>query len=52
MPDIEAGRFSRAVGKARKIWASLPGAGYGQHENAMSVLQEAYVRAGGVIGTA
>ncbi len=52
MSDIEAGRFSRAVGKARKIWASLPGSGYGQHENAMSVLQEAYVRAGGVIGTA
>ena len=47
MADVEAGRFAAAVEKVRNIWASLPGAGYGQHENSLARLQDAYVRAGG-----
>lgn len=49
LPDIEAGRFADAVAKCRNIWASLPGAGYSQHENKLADLQTAYVAAGGVL---
>lgn len=45
--DIDAGRFSSAVAKCASRWASLPGAGYGQHENKLDKLQAAYVSAGG-----
>jgi muramidase (phage lysozyme) len=34
-----------AVGRCAHIWASLPGAGYGQHENHMSGLLVAYLEA-------
>jgi muramidase (phage lysozyme) len=47
LPDIDAGNFKSAVYKCRKIWASLPGAGYGQHENTIEKLTNAYVKAGG-----
>lgn len=47
IPDIEAGRFSAAVAKCAHIWASLPGAGYGQHENQLAALETAYRNAGG-----
>lgn len=47
LPDVEAGRFDEAVQKCRNIWASLPGAGYGQHENELTSLREAYIQAGG-----
>jgi muramidase (phage lysozyme) len=47
LADIEAGRFADAVSKCRNIWASLPGAGYGQHENKIADLEAAYVAAGG-----
>lgn len=47
--DIQAGRFDEAVAKVRNIWASLPGAGYGQHEQKIERLRDAYVRAGGTI---
>lgn len=47
--DIEDGNFEDAVGKCAHIWASLPGAGYGQHENKMAALQEAYEAAGGTV---
>lgn len=30
--DIEEGRIETALTKCRSRWASLPGAGYGQHE--------------------
>ncbi|WP_313064668.1 glycoside hydrolase family 24 protein [Achromobacter animicus] len=46
--DIQAGRFDQAVAKVRNLWASLPGAGYGQHEQKIERLREAYVRAGGI----
>ncbi len=47
--DIQAGRFADAVTKCRAEWASLPGAGYGQHENGLAQLQAAYQAAGGVL---
>lgn len=45
--DIEAGRFDEAIKKCAHIWASLPGAGYGQHENKLSYLRDVYEKAGG-----
>lgn len=47
--DIVAGRFDSAVAKVSNIWASLPGAGYGQHENKIERLRLAYSNAGGVV---
>jgi muramidase (phage lysozyme) len=49
LPDIEAGRLLSAIRRVKNIWASLPGAGYGQHENAAEKLQAAYLKAGGVM---
>lgn len=49
MPHILAGEFEKAVACCRNIWASLPGAGYGQHENKFENLANSYVQAGGVI---
>ena len=45
--DVRSGRFADAVHKCRKVWASLPGAGYGQRENSLKSLESAYIRAGG-----
>lgn len=47
LADIEAGRFDIAIGKVKNIWVSLPGAGYGQHENRLADLRDAFVKAGG-----
>lgn len=47
LADIQAGRFADAVGKCSNIWASLPGAGYGQHENTLASLRQTYTDAGG-----
>ena len=47
IPMIQAGQFGAAVSACRHIWASLPGAGYGQHENKLENLEAAYVKAGG-----
>ena len=49
LPDIDAGLFGEAVRKCSNIWASLPGAGYGQHENKIDKLQVAYLNAGGTL---
>lgn len=49
LADVDAGRFDVAVRKCANIWASFPGAGYGQHENKMESLRAAYVRAGGTL---
>jgi muramidase (phage lysozyme) len=49
LADIEAGRFDVAVSRCRNIWASLPGAGYGQRENKLADLRAAYTKAGGQI---
>jgi muramidase (phage lysozyme) len=47
LADIDAGRFDIAVSKVRNIWASLPGANYGQHENKLEVLRAQFVGLGG-----
>ena len=47
--DVEEGRFDVAVQKCSNIWASLPGAGYGQHENKLADLKSAYIKAGGMV---
>lgn len=49
LPDIQAGRIVEAIAKCRNIWASLPGAGYGQPEHKLENLLDAYKRAGGKI---
>lgn len=47
--DVKAGRIVPAIEKCRNIWASLPGAGYGQHEHKLAALLAEYKRAGGVL---
>ncbi|RQT18221.1 glycoside hydrolase [Burkholderia contaminans] len=49
LPLIDAGRFREAVAKVSNVWASLPGAGYGQHENDIQKLLAAYRAAGGEV---
>ena len=44
---VEEGQFDQAIQLCRKEWASLPGAGYGQHENGLGRLRTAYLAAGG-----
>ena len=46
---INAGKFDDAVHKLRTIWASFPGAGYGQHEQKLHILRDEFIRCGGVI---
>lgn len=47
LADIDAGRFESAVSKVRRVWASLPGAGYNQPERDINTLAQAYANAGG-----
>lgn len=47
--DIEAGRIADAIHKCRSRWASLPGAGYGQHEQKLDKLIAVYKAAGGTV---
>ena len=47
--DIEAGRVADAIHKCRSRWASLPGAGYGQHEQKLDKLIQVYKSAGGTV---
>lgn len=49
LSDVHAGRIEMAISKCRKIWASLPGAGYGQREQRVEDLIEEYRLAGGVL---
>jgi len=49
LDDIKAGRIEQAIHKCRSRWASLPGAGYGQHEHAVAPLLAQYAKAGGVL---
>lgn len=46
---LRLGKFRKAMFAARSRWASLPGAGYGQHEQQIETLEAFYVAAGGVI---
>lgn len=45
--EVMAGDMRDAIAKCASRWASLPGAGYGQHENTVASLQQAFVNAGG-----
>ncbi|EOM6854280.1 glycoside hydrolase family 104 protein [Escherichia coli] len=47
--DIKAGRIERAISRCRNIWASLPGAGYGQREHSLDKLVTVWRTAGGVM---
>lgn len=49
MDDIEAGRIASAIHKCCSRWASLPGAGYGQHEHKTDTLIAVYKKAGGTL---
>jgi muramidase (phage lysozyme) len=49
LDDIKAGRIAEAIGKCRNIWASLPGAGYGQREHTLDDLLAYYIASGGVL---
>ena len=46
---LDRGDFRTAVVRACKIWASLPGAGYGQREVKIAALEKIYRDSGGVI---
>jgi len=45
--DINRGRIAEAITKVKSRWASMPGAGVGQHEQSMTDLLAAFVAAGG-----
>lgn len=47
LPLIDIGQFHLAVLRCKNLWASLPGAGYGQRENDIDKLVAAYRAAGG-----
>lgn len=47
LADFKAGRVDAGLAKARKEWASLPGAGYNQPERTRDFVVAAYQAAGG-----
>lgn len=47
--DVIAGRIDLAVDKCKNIWASLPGAGYGQREHKLEDFVAHYIAAGGKV---
>ncbi|HHT0933713.1 glycoside hydrolase family 24 protein [Serratia sp. IR-2025] len=49
LPDIEAGNIVQAINNCRNIWASLPGAGYGQFEHKLDRLIAKFKDAGGIV---
>jgi lysozyme len=49
LAKIERGDLAGAIAAARKEWASLPGAGYGQGERTMAWVQARYLEAGGTL---
>ena len=49
LPLIDGGKFALAVSACSNLWASLPGAGYGQHENLIAKLESTYSNAGGIL---
>jgi len=49
LADVKAGRFPEAINKVRRIWASVPGAGYAQGERTLAWLTTRYTDAGGVL---
>lgn len=49
LDDIDTGHIAEALGKCKSRWASLPGAGYGQHEHKLDTLIAVFKRRGGVV---
>ena len=49
LQDVDEGRVDAAIKKVSNIWASMPGAGYGQREVASASLRKSFVDAGGLI---
>ena len=49
LEDVDEGRVEAAIKKVSNIWASMPGAGYGQREVAIASLRKSFVDAGGLI---
>lgn len=49
LQDVAAGRFADAVNKVRKVWASLPGAGYDQPEKPINQLAAVFTQSGGTL---
>ena len=47
--DIACGNIASAINKCASRWASFPGANYGQHENKMAALADAFTQAGGTL---
>jgi len=47
LEKIKDGQISKAIKQCSNIWASLPGAGYGQHEHKLDALLAKYVEFGG-----
>ena len=47
--DIENGKIESAIKKICNIWASLPGAGYGQYEFSMAKVIQIYQSKGGTV---
>lgn len=46
---IESGDIEQAMYRCKNIWASFPGAGYGQHENKIQDLVSIYTMSGGTL---
>jgi len=51
LADVLVGNIETAVYKCRKVWASFPGAGYGQNERGIHTLLNFYLKAGGKLNT-
>lgn len=49
IPAIASGDIDKAIAQCRHIWASFPGAGYGQPEHGITKLVSAYRKSGGVV---
>lgn len=47
LPDVIAGRFTQAISKTNKEWASLPGSPYGQPTKTMAQAKAIYTANGG-----
>jgi lysozyme len=47
--DIQAGRIDDAVSKVRRVWASLPGAGYSQAEVKLAAFANNFQKYGGTL---
>ncbi|KNC89856.1 glycoside hydrolase family protein [Trabulsiella odontotermitis] len=49
LPLIDAGDIRQAIERCSNIWASLPGAGYGQYEHKLDDLIARFKAAGGIV---